>query len=483
VDARPTRRALLTGAGVTAAFVALPPRRAAASDVGAWSAPANIGGEAIHAALTHRGYVLFFGRIEGRPGQDRTSYVGTWSHVTGVVARADYSYPREIFCGGMSLLRDGRLYVAGGHNADITTPDNVGVAETDVFDPVTRSWVPQPLLAEKRWYPTQVGMPSGLSYIFGGWETSSRPAQSVEVYDPAARTVRRLPPSANKVLWLYPHMRLMPDGRIAKTGHARTTLFFDPTRNTWTNGPNMLIGDRPSGTSVLLSGGERVLTFGGRPVPGAAPTRTAEILDLSASAPRWRYTRSLTYGRVHANGVVLPDATVVAIGGGVSGSRDGPVRITELYDPATERWRVMASQVAGRMYHSTALLLPDGRVFSAGQAGAHARTVELYSPPYLFQGARPVITGTSASVTPGGSFSISSPSAASIRRVAVVRSGSITHQVNTDQRHHFLAFTVRGTTITARTPENHQVLPGGRYMVFLLDRRGVPSVARWIHVI
>lgn len=477
-----TRRAALTGAGVAGIFAALPRSEAALDETGQWSSPLDIGGQAIHAALMHTGYVLFFGYIEDAPAGDRTSYVGTWNYTTGAVGRADYSYPRDIFCAGMSFLRNGRLYVAGGHNADIRVPDSVGVAETDVFDPVTRTWTPGPVMAEKRWYPTQVQMPGGSTYIFGGWETDGTPALGVEVYDPTTGTLRRLPASANKELKLYPHMRLMPNGKLVKTGGARLTLFFDPATNTWANGPTMNVGNRPWGTSVAISGGTKVLTFGGRPLVGSAPTRTAEVLDLTAATPRWQPTGSLTYGRIHCNGVVLPDGTVLAVGGGIEGNLTGPVRTAELYDPATGTWRLMAAQTAGRMYHSTALLLPDGRVFSAGQNGAYATTAELYSPPYLFRGARPTVTSLGASVRSGATLSIASPEASTVTRVALMRSGSTTHQVNTDQRHLFLAFTRSGTTIAATVPANRNLAPPGRYLVFLLNGDGVPSVGRWVTV-
>jgi len=382
----------------------------------------------------------------------------------------------------MNFQPNGDLYVSGGHNATIKVPDSVGVAETDLFHPGTRTWTHGPLLTEKRWYPTQVGLPNGLTYIFGGWETSDHPALSVEVYDSSNNTLHQLPASANQSLKLYPHMRLMPDGRLAKTGGARTTLFFSPTTNTWANGPNMKVGNRPWGTSVLLSGGRQVLTFGGKPVSTSPPTKTAEILDLGATTPTWQYTGSLAFGRIHCNGVVLPDGKVLVVGGGTDGNLSGPIKTAELYDPATGTWSSMASQLGVRMYHSTALLLPDGRVWSGGTNGTYANTAEVFSPPYLFNGPRPGVSAMDASASPGATFTLSSADAASVSKVALVRPGSVTHQVNTDQRHHFLGFTVNGTTITCTMPANPNLVPVGHYLVFALNGQGVPSVGRWLQV-
>lgn len=243
----------------------------------------------------------------------------------------------------------------------------------------------------------------------------------------------------------------------------------------------MSFGARQAGGSVLLSGGDRVLAFGGRTTSSAQPTASAEILNLTGT-PRWQATGSLRFARAHANGVVLPDGTVLAVGGGQSGTITGPQRTAELYDPATGRWTLMASQVAGRMYHSTALLLPDGRVFSGGQSGPHANTVELFSPPYLFRGARPTISSASATASRGGSIALSSGEAADVRRVALIKPGAVTHQVNTDQRHLFLTFTRSGDNLTAQLPANTTLTPPGYYMLFVLNALGVPSVAKWVRL-
>jgi hypothetical protein len=160
----------------------------------------------------------------------------------------------------------------------------------------------------------------------------------------------------------------------------------------------------------------------------------------------------------------------------------GPHLAAELYDPATGRWSVMASQQAGRMYHSTALLLPDGRVFSGGQVGTFGKTAEIYSPPYLFRGPRPVISSADSTATRGTSVVVRSAQATAVTKIALVRPGAVTHQVNTDQRHLFLTFTTSGEAITARLPSNSNLTPPGYYMLFLLNAEGVPSVAKWVQL-
>jgi hypothetical protein len=141
----------------------------------------------------------------------------------------------------------------------------------------------------------------------------------------------------------------------------------------------------------------------------------------------------------------------------------------------------MAPHLAGRMYHATALLLPDGRVLHAGQdSGSYARMAEIFSPPYLFRGARPTISGAPSSVGHGQSLTINTPDAADIGTVTLIRPGSTTHQIDTDQRSVPLAFTASAGSLNAQVPANANVVPPGYYLLFIVSRNGVPSVAPWL---
>jgi galactose oxidase len=160
-----------------------------------------------------------------------------------------------------------------------------------------------------------------------------------------------------------------------------------------------------------------------------------------------------------------------------------PVRVAELYDPVLDVWTEMASQAANRTYHSTALLLPDGRVISAGSDGGDMpRTVEYYSPPYLFKGPRPTITQSPPAVGYGQRFRIDTPEAADIVRVTLIRLGSATHSVNFEQRQVDLAFVPQSGRLAVRAPASANLAPPGDYMLFILNSDGVPSIAPIIHV-
>ena len=226
---------------------------------------------------------------------------------------------------------------------------------------------------------------------------------------------------------------------------------------------------------------------------GAAGAATADsrslgelfaLLDLERDAPRWRYTGSLRHGRLMHNLVLLPDGKALAVGGGRTPRYSDPVLFPEMYNPRTGSWSVMAPQGASRMYHSTALLLPDGRVFSAGQTyGEFAKYGEIYSPPYLFRGERPVVSDPPESVPLGGRLRFESAEAARIGKVTLMRPSSCTHGNDTEQRSIPLRFSVSGTTVTARVPENRNLVPPGYYMLFAVNQAGVPAVAPWVRFV
>ena len=211
-----------------------------------------------------------------------------------------------------------------------------------------------------------------------------------------------------------------------------------------------------------------MLIFGG-PNGSGGGTATSEIADfLGAHADLARRGRDELRPGVDER-VLLPDGKVLAVGGGGGGAYTNSIKQAEMFNPQSETWTPMASQQVPRVYHSTAVLLPDGRVLSAGHDnGAQQTTAEIYSPPYLFQGPRPTISSAPSSLSHGGQFTISTPQASSIQRVALVRPSSTTHSLHADQRYVDLSFTATsGTTLSVTAPANGTAAPAGPYMLFL----------------
>jgi hypothetical protein len=286
-------------------------------------------------------------------------------------------------------------------------------------------------------------------------------------------------------------MHLLPDGEVLLVGQFRETSLFDPATERWTPLDEMVFGNRFSGSTVLLPDLHQVLALGGNAVDPeaptlatAAPTNSAEIIDLAEVSPRWRPTAPMHLARQHANAVLLPDGTVLVVGGGQRGLYGRPVKQAELFDPGSETWTDLATETTPRAYHSAAVLLPDGRVLSSGMDhGRWQRTGEIYSPPYLFHGPRPSIAGAPSSIVYGSSFTVTSAGAATISTAALLRPGSATHAVNFDQRYVGLTFSLGAADqLVMQSPRDGAVAPPGWYMLFLVDAAGVPSTAAWVHV-
>jgi len=181
----------------------------------------------------------------------------------------------------------------------------------------------------------------------------------------------------------------------------------------------------------------------------------------------------------------------VLVTGGTSGTgftdESGAVFAAEMWNPATGQWRTLASNSVIRVYHSTALLLPDARVLVTGSGDAFGNAnhynAEIFSPPYLFKGARPSISSVSASTLGyGQSFSVGTPSPSAITRVTLVRHGSVTHAFDSNQRFNELSFVRTTGGLTVKTPASPNLAPPGHYMLFLVNGTGVPSNGRIVRI-
>jgi hypothetical protein len=280
---------------------------------------------------------------------------------------------------------------------------------------------------------------------------------------------------------LYPNMLVAPNGKVFNAGPARQSRYLNTAgTGSWSNVAVMNFGgSRDYGPAVLYSPG-KVAFFGG----SDPPTATSETIDLNATTPAWKFTSSMHFPRRQHNAVILPDGKVFIVGGSSAGGFDtssSPVLPTEMWDPATGQFTVMASIAVYRGYHSTALLLADGRVLSAGGnvGGANA---QLFSPPYLFAGTRPSIASAPTSAGYGQTVFVGTPDAASITQVTLLREASVTHTNSMSQSFQSLSFTTTSTGLNVTLPANANIAPPGYYMLFILNGSGVPSTASIIQM-
>jgi len=451
--------------------------------VGQWSTPIEWPVIAIHAATMPDGRVLHYSYPDATPG----SRARLWNPITGTFAHVNV--PVDIFCSGLSHLGDGTLYVTGGNDYACNFQ---GRNVTFTFDAAGEAWVQQENMEAYRWYPTNLTLDDGRVLIVSGLDETCGLTNKMEIYSPDDGLMRW--PQGDAQLELYPRLHLLSDGRVAHVGPEAWARVFDPVDRESPGWEHVAWQQqacyRFAHGSVLIPGStDRIMVFGGSCSEVYA---SVETIDFSHPAPWWTPLAPMHFGRAHLNPVILPDGTVMAIGGGTDGLYGDPIHLPERYDPETNAWSVMAPHVYGRMYHSTAQLLPDGRVVVAGQDnGPNAYFGEIYSPPYLFRGARPQIATAPIAIGYGQAFPVEAliPGGSNeIHRVALVRLGAQTHSTEFDQRHLWLDFTtiagddaeLVGASVLA--PPKPTLAPPGHYMLFILDSEMVPSVARVVRL-
>ena len=501
--------------------------------VGQWEAPVPIPIFGIHAVVLATGKVMWwsypFG--SGEPRQN-TAEAWLWDPATGASTRVDppqvpdpdnpgQTVAANIWCSGQALLADGRVLVTGGnldYEAGGPPNDWKGLNKVYTFNPFNETWTEQPSMPHGRWYPSQVLQPDGRMVIMDGYDESgsAEKNKTIELFTPspdmngvgtlATISTRGQPGQPSDQGELYPRNFLMPSGRTLVAGPDPFDSWYynqvGPAPGnafSWGGVPNFS-DSRLWSTSVLEPGGPagsgKVTIIGGTPFGGGTQS-SAETIDDANLGLGWQPAPALNIGRSHHNTVLLPDGSKATVGGGTGTGAQGLYTYTdvqrqiELYDPASGSWSLGAAQAEGRAYHSTAVLLPDGRVLSAGDnfngtpgqpGGDRTDTAEIYRPPYLFKGARPAISSAPASVAWGDSFGINSPDP--VTRAVLMAPAATTHGYDMNQRHVELALTntVAGTGIDVVSPPNARVAPPGYYMLFLLNAQGVPSVSRWVRL-
>jgi FtsP/CotA-like multicopper oxidase with cupredoxin domain/sugar lactone lactonase YvrE len=456
-----------------------------AAKLGYWELlPCETPALAVHAALMHTGKVLFF----AGSGNDELYTTGFRSAVYDY-ENGEFSMPPtpiDVFCAGQSFLPDGRLLVAGGTER---YDPFVGLKAALVFDPITEQWTFVHPMKNGRWYPTLITLGDGRVM-----STSGGGAPENEIYDnPSGWSV-----AGPGILWpLYPHLHLLKDGRVFHSGmrlggSGLNPGFLNPTTGAYAPLPlaaipaSFNLGARDQGATVLLppAQSQKIMVMGG----GSPSINSVHIIDTDAASPAYVAAPAMLRNRIHVNSVILPDRTVVATGGsGVAEDALTASTEAEIYDPATNTWTTGARARVPRLYHSVALLLPDARVLTASSNPSRRNDemrIEIYHPPYLFRGPRPCIERAPERVTLGASFTLHVPNAIDIKWISLVRPMATTHSYDSEQRLVDIPFRRSGVCkLNAQMPGNTNLVPPGYYMLFVVNKRGVPSIARWVRVL
>ncbi len=435
--------------------------------MGAWSPVVDWPLSAVHTHLLPTGKVMF--SSEFADGAKMYS----WDPSSDVLTRLPDA-PYNIFCAGHAYLPDGRLLLAGGHISD-----DHGLADASLFDPWSQQLIRLPDMNAGRWYPTVTGLENGDLVVVAGAAENGTSNAIPQVWEHAINRWRDLT-GARQSLPYYPWMFLAPGGRVFMAGPFSLGQWLDTSgTGRWINGPRTRSGtNRSYGSAVSYQPGKLLITGGGSP-----PTNSSETLDLSVASPNWTQTAPMRFVRRQHNATLLPDGAVLVTGGHSGSPLDDPTRpvfATERWNPATGTWTTLAPASAYRGYHSVGLLLPDGRVLSASSRSQ--TDMQVFSPPYLFQGARPVLSSSPDGVGYGAAFTVATPDPSLVARVTWVRLGSVTHSFNENQRFAELTFTRGSGLLNLTAPARPDLVPPGHYLMFLLNAQGVPSVARVIRL-
>ena len=454
----------------------------------------------IHAAVLKNERVILIGNAAGSGATilwdpDNPTAPGVWPDVQP----AD-----NLACSGHSFLSDGQLLVAGGGGLGTGNEPLTGWR----FDPGASpngTWVPTAgTRIVARWYPTLVTLGGGRVFIVGGNTADLRSAlylessdSFVEVTDPPGSpgaSTRNFPQ-------LYPGLHLLPGGEVfyTRTGFGSAgplgTGAADPdpssgyfrftgaTSGEWIAADEPEFGMRNKGMSVQLleQGGPHgwlstLMVIGGSD-PDAATS--AETIETATLTPVWDHDPfTFPDERRNVNAVVLPDGKVFVCGGRTVAP--SPCWLYDPEAPLASRWSQAADLPTVRHYHSVAVLLHTGQVMVSGW---NASTIDVYDPPYMFNGARPQITGAPGTVHHGQTMTVTSPEAADIDRVVLVRPMAVTHQTDSEQRLIPLDFTRSGYALTVTAPNGnhpHPVAPRGWYMLFVLNGSRLPSEGHFI---
>lgn len=440
---------------------------------------------AVHMTVLPTGKVLVWDAWE------QFAAAKVWDPATGTFA--DALNQSGLFCSAHTHLADGRVLVVGGHPGGENHEDEVGgaigIPDTNVYDPELQAWTRVADMRFPRWYPTVVRLGDGRVLALSGHIDHEAIANTPEVFDPASGAWTPLTGvyTSGAVTGQYLRAHVLPDRRVyvVNDEDGREWL-LDPPARTW-----QLAGEAGllHSSTLMFRPGRILMTGGGDFTASLAAWPTAQAIDLTAPSPAWEPLAPMGHARRHHVLLPLPDGTALAIGGTarLPTNDQAPVLPAERWDPATGAWTELASLADPRMYHSTAVLLPDGRVLSAGGGrrldNVDYFTAQLYSPPYLFQGPRPFITSAPGTLAHGAQAFIATPDGEAIVAVSLIPLPSVTHAIDPQLRWVPLDFTPVSGGLEVQAPADPGIAPPGHYMLFLVNQVGVPSEAAIVQLI
>jgi len=466
------------------------------SETGLWGDVLNWRLIAIHSILTPEGKVLTYGTDEAGIQGGQFIY-DVWDPETKTHETLPNTTGTDTFCSAPIIVPStGEILMAGG---DTRSPEvNAGVNDVNVFDPADNSLSAGDYMSYARWYPTITTLPTGELLIHGGRNGAKQPTITPEVFSVETGWQTLFGATNNAIInntygqWWYPRNFVAPDGRVF--GITGQQMYYLDTE---AQGSTELAGRLENGptyytsTAVMYEPGKILQTGGPQDKlgDGSSSTNRAITIDITGGTPVVKEVQPMLHPRQWHNSTLLPTGQVLITGGSdIVNELVGTAEQAELWDPVTETWTALASAAVPRLYHSSAILLPDATVLVAG-GGAPGplrnTNAEIYYPPYLFHefndfAVRPIVTGGTDYPAYGEVLNFNTNS--TISRVTMLKTGAVTHSFNMDQRFLELDFEQVNTQLTANLPTSANLATPGSYMLFFIDDYGVPSLARLISI-
>jgi hypothetical protein len=447
----------------------------------------------LHELLLPDGRVLNYGTSETGAQGAKLIY-DVWDPTLGTGTNAHTLLPNttstDIFCSAQSMIwSTGQVLITGG-DLTINGKRNFSNNMTTIFDPPSDTLSTAGQMAYPRWYPTIVATPDGDMAVLGGRLAPNSPATTPEVYNPVTgwRTLTTAASTAafgqTVQAWFYPKAWVSPAGGIFIVAPGGEMLSLDISgTGTITRLPKDVAPGAWDLPTVMYAPGMLL---------SLRNNAAVSTINLNGKFPVVTPTAPIDQVRFWSTATVLADGEVLVTGGSTVANELTNVDYTaELWNPTTGQWTAGAAATKPRLYHSIALLLPDATVLT-GAGGApgpiNELNSEIYYPPYLYlndgsgnPAPRPTLVSAPTTATVGQAVTATVGPSDAISRVTFVRTGSMTHSTNVDQRFINVPFTQSGATVTATLPSNPNVMLPGYYMMFV-HQNGVPSVSQIILV-
>ncbi|GJC79257.1 galactose oxidase [Colletotrichum liriopes] len=449
-------------------------------------------------------------------GASGMTQYGDYNFATGALSqRTVTNTHHDMFCPGISQLEDGRIIIQGGSDAEAVS----------IYDPATNEFTRGPDMKVARGYQTSCTLSNGKVFTIGGAYSGKREGKNGEVYDPVADTWTYLPGADVKPILTNDHEGIWREdnhawlfgwknGSVFQAGPGKDQHWFGiEGTGSVTKAATRDTDDAMCGIWVMYDAvAGKILSAGGSPdYTDSVATRRAHVTTIGEPKTPSKVERvaDMAFPRGFANAVVLPDGQVLVTGGQrksmVFTNTDG-ILVAELFNPETRTWKQMAPMAVPRNYHSVSILMPDATVFTGGGGLCYLATIgassarcdktvdhadgEIFEPPYLFnadgsRAARPVISAIGTEpVKAGATLKFTVEGVEGKGKVTLIRTGSVTHSVNSDQRRIPISdVQVNGKEYSAKLPSDYGILLPGYYYLFVSTPQGTPSIAKTVHVI